>query len=136
MVVGFFAYGVSLVLFIVGIRHVGTARAGAYYAVAPFFGAVVGVASGDQISWALVVAATLMAAGVWLHLTERHEHSHRHALVSHLHGHRHDAHHDHEHAAAVEAGTEHSHLHTHQPIAHAHQHYPDSHHRHPHQGSR
>ena len=32
MTVGFFAYGVSLVLFIVGMRHLGTARAGAYFA--------------------------------------------------------------------------------------------------------
>ena len=67
MVVGLFAYGVSLVLFVVALRHLGTARAGAYFSVAPFFGAARGVALGDpdavafgdyhvarNIGWALI----------------------------------------------------------------------------------
>src|SRR5678815_3827698 len=37
--VGFLGYGVSLVLFIMALRELGTARTGAYFSVAPFYGA-------------------------------------------------------------------------------------------------
>jgi drug/metabolite transporter (DMT)-like permease len=37
--VGFFGYGVSLVLFVLGLRHLGAARTGAYFSTAPFIGA-------------------------------------------------------------------------------------------------
>ena len=97
MVVGFFAYGVSLVLFIVALRHVGTARAGAYFSIAPFFGAVLAVALGAPITVPLLIAAALMALGVWLHLTERHEHEHSHGDLVHTHAHYPDVHHRHEH---------------------------------------
>ncbi|WP_307860782.1 DMT family transporter [Curtobacterium flaccumfaciens] len=132
MVVGFFAYGVSLVLFIVALRHVGTARAGAYYSVAPFFGAVLAIVLGEPVTAPLVVAGVLMAVGIWLHLTERHEHEHTHQARTHDHWHHHDEHHQHEHPEPVAAGTWHRHVHTHEPITHTHEHYPDSHHRHTH----
>lgn len=132
MVVGFFAYGVSLVLFIVALRHVGTARAGAYYSVAPFFGAVLAIVLGEPVTVPLVVAGVLMAVGIWLHLTERHEHEHTHEEVTHDHWHHHDEHHQHAHGHPVTAGTWHRHVHTHEPITHTHEHYPDSHHRHTH----
>lgn len=133
LITGFFAYGVSLVLFIVALRHVGTARAGAYYAVAPFFGALLAVAFGAPVTLPLVAAAVLMAVGVWLHLTERHEHEHTHEAVTHTHWHTHDdGHHDHEHAAPVPAGVRHRHEHTHAGVTHTHPHYPDAHHRHTH----
>lgn len=132
MVVGFFAYGLSLVLFIVGMRHIGTARAGAYFSIAPFMGALIAIAMGEQLTWALVIAGALMAFGVWLHLTERHEHVHTHAAVTHDHWHTHDAHHQHEHSYPVAAGTGHRHEHTHEEVVHSHEHYPDSHHRHEH----
>ncbi len=132
MVVGFFAYGVSLVLFIVAMRHVGTARAGAYYSVAPFFGALLAVTTGEQVTVALVIAGALMALGVWLHLTERHSHEHTHEALTHDHWHVHDDHHQHEHAEPVAPGVRHKHLHTHDAITHTHEHYPDSHHRHTH----
>ena len=132
MTVGFFAYGVSLVLFIVAMRHVGTARAGAYFSIAPFFGAVLAVALGAPVTIPLVIAAVLMALGVWLHLTERHEHAHTHEAITHEHWHTHDAHHQHEHDEPVAAGTRHRHVHTHEAITHSHEHYPDAHHRHTH----
>jgi hypothetical protein len=132
MAVGFLAYGVSLVLFIVALRHVGTARAGAYYSVAPFFGAVLALVLGEPVTWPLVLSGILMAIGVWLHLTERHEHEHTHDAVTHDHWHTHDAHHQHDHAEPVAPGTRHRHVHTHEPITHTHEHYPDSHHRHGH----
>jgi drug/metabolite transporter (DMT)-like permease len=130
MVVGFFAYGVSLVLFIVAMRHVGTARAGAYFSIAPFFGAVLAVALGAMVTVPLIAAALLMAVGVWLHLTERHEHKHTHTAVTHDHWHVHDEHHQHEHSEPVAAGIRHRHEHAHEPITHSHEHYPDAHHRH------
>lgn len=133
MGVGLLAYGVSLVLFIVALRHVGTARAGAYYSVAPFFGAMVALFLGERVTVPLVIAAALMALGVWLHLSERHEHKHAHEATTHDHWHRHDdAHHDHEHPEPVAAGTWHRHSHEHAPVAHAHAHFPDAHHRHVH----
>ncbi|MCJ1675731.1 DMT family transporter [Rathayibacter sp. VKM Ac-2929] len=135
MTVGFFAYGVSLVLFIVALRHVGTARAGAYYSVAPFFGAVLAVVLGEPVTAPLLVATALMAVGIGLHLTERHEHEHTHEPIGHDHWHTHDdrdEHHRHEHDEPVPAGTRHRHPHTHDAITHSHEHYPDSHHRHEH----
>ena len=132
VVVGFFAYGVSLVLFIVAMRHVGTARAGAYFSVAPFFGAALALVLGESITWPLVVAALLMALGVWLHLTERHEHEHTHEAITHDHWHVHDEHHQHAHDEPVAEGVRHRHVHTHEPITHTHEHYPDAHHRHDH----
>lgn len=134
MVVGLFAYGISLVLFIIALRHVGTARAGAYYSIAPFFGAVLAIALGDSISWPLIVAGLLMAVGVWLHLTERHEHEHTHEAITHDHWHTHDEHHQHDHEPGQDLGARgwHKHEHTHAAITHTHEHYPDSHHRHTH----
>jgi drug/metabolite transporter (DMT)-like permease len=134
MLVGFFAYGVSLALFIVGMRHIGTARAGAYFSVAPFFGAVIAVALGEPITVPLIVAAALMGLGVWLHLTERHEHEHTHDPVTHDHWHTHDEHHEHEHldGEVFPAGGWHRHEHTHTALTHTHEHYPDAHHRHRH----
>ena len=132
LVVGFFAYGVSLVLFIVALRHVGTARASAYYSVAPFVGAALAVAVGDPLSWPLAAAGVLMAVGVWLHLTEDHQHRHRHERLTHSHRHTQDEHHQHGHPEPIQVGTWHTHEHTHQPTTHTHPHYPDSHHRHAH----
>lgn len=134
MLVGLIAYGISLVLFIVGMRHVGTARAGAYYSVAPFFGALLALALGEPLTWPVIVAAILMAIGVWLHLTEVHEHEHTHEPITHEHWHVHDEHHQHQHEPGQEVadGVRHKHVHTHEPITHSHPHYPDAHHRHSH----
>jgi drug/metabolite transporter (DMT)-like permease len=133
MGVGLLAYGVSLVLFIVAMRHVGTARAGAYFSIAPFFGAVLALVLGETLTIPLLIAALLMAFGVWLHLTERHEHEHTHEAITHDHWHRHDdGHHEHEHDEPVAPGVRHRHSHTHEAVTHRHEHYPDSHHRHRH----
>ena len=129
---GFLGYGVSLVLFVVALRHLGTARTVAYFSVAPFFGAAVALLlQGDPITWELVVAGLVMAAGVWLHLTERHEHPHAHAAQEHSHRHLHDEHHQHAHDS-WNGNEPHSHRHVHAPLVHSHRHYPDMHHRHRH----
>ena len=132
MVIGLLAYGVSLALFVIGLRHLGTARTGAYFSVGPFLGAVLAVMLGDAITPRLLAAGTLMAFGVWLHLSERHEHEHVHDALEHEHEHIHDAHHRHEHDSTVAPGTRHSHRHRHEQITHAHHHFPDAHHRHDH----
>lgn len=132
LVIGFFAYGISLTLFIVALRNVGTARAGAYFAIAPFFGALLALALGDAVTWQLAVAGLLMGAGVWLHLSERHIHEHTHEPITHDHWHVYDEHHRHDHAGPDTPAAGHSHLHTHEPITHTHEHYPDAHHRHHH----
>ncbi len=133
--VGFLAYGVSLALFILALRHLGTARAGAYFSVAPFFGAVLAVALGEPVTVPLLVAGALMGLGVWLHLRERHVHEHTHPAVTHDHWHTHDdAHHDHAHDPEAPPVTSrgHRHLHEHAALRHGHPHYPDAHHRHDH----
>jgi drug/metabolite transporter (DMT)-like permease len=132
-VVGFLGYGVSLVLFILALRHLGTARAGAYFSVAPFFGAVVAVLAGqDTMTPSLGLAAALMGVGVWLHVSEHHAHAHRHESVEHTHAHTHDLHHGHEHAFPWDGAEPHVHRHVHHALTHSHPHYPDVHHRHPH----
>ena len=132
MALGLAAYGISLVLFVIGLRHLGTARTGAYFSVAPFFGAVLAVSwLGEPVTAALLVAGALMALGLWLHLTETHAHEHSHEVIEHQHEHEHDAHHAHHHAAG-DAAIRHSHLHRHDLLTHSHAHFPDAHHRHPH----
>lgn len=132
-VVGFVGYGLSLTFFVLALRHLGVARTGAYFSLAPFVGAGVSVVFfDDQPTVGLLVAAVLMAAGVWLHLTERHEHQHRHQPLEHDHLHTHDAHHQHVHKPGDLPGEPHSHSHRHEEITHSHPHYPDLHHRHGH----
>lgn len=131
-IVGFFGIGVSLVLFMLGLRHLGTARTGAYFSLAPFIGAILAVLLlRETVTAQLLIAGALMALGLWLHLTERHEHEHIHSELEHDHAHVHDAHHDHSHGG--EAVEPHSHLHRHRPVRHKHPHYPDLHHRHGHE---
>jgi drug/metabolite transporter (DMT)-like permease len=131
--VGFVGYGVSLCLFVLALRHLGTARTGAYFSLAPFIGAVTSILwLGESLTASLLVAAALMAAGVWLHLTEHHEHDHTHEAVEHEHLHHHDTHHQHAHGPSDPGGEPHSHRHRHEPLTHRHPHYPDVHHRHEH----
>ena len=132
MTVGLLAYGVSLALFVVGLRHLGSARTGAYFWVAPFFGAVLALAMGEPLTLPLLMAGALMALGTWLHLSEHHEHRHEHKDMEHSHEHVHDEHHLHAHDHPVMLGTKHSHPHRHIPLTHTHPHFPDAHHRHGH----
>jgi drug/metabolite transporter (DMT)-like permease len=129
---GFFGVGVSLVLFILALRHLGTARAGAYFLLAPFIGAVAAILLlREPATPSLLVAGGLMGVGVWLHLAERHEHEHGHEPLEHEHSHVHDEHHQHSHGGEVVVAP-HSHRHRHQRLVHSHPHYPDLHHRHDH----
>jgi EamA-like transporter family len=64
-IIGFFGYGLSLVLFVRALRHLGTARTAAYFSTAPFTGAALSFALGEgRLDWAFCVAGILMLAGV------------------------------------------------------------------------
>lgn len=131
--VGFLGYGVSLALFVVSLRHLGTARTGAYFSTAPFLGALAAMlALHEPITAQLAAAGLLMGFGVWLHLTEAHEHEHEHEPIEHAHRHVHDAHHQHEHAPDDPPGEPHAHAHRHERVRHRHAHVPDMHHAHRH----
>jgi len=132
-VVGFLGYGVSLALFVVSLRHLGTARTGAYFSTAPFLGALAAlVLLREPVTPQLVVAGLLMGTGVWLHLTETHEHEHEHEPMEHAHPHVHDEHHQHAHAPEDPLGEPHTHVHRHERLRHRHAHVPDMHHTHRH----
>ncbi|SEL11160.1 Permease of the drug/metabolite transporter (DMT) superfamily [Pseudomonas agarici] len=133
LLVGFLGYGVSLVLFVLALRGLGTARTGAYFSTAPFLAAAISILFlGETVSWVFWGAAGLMAIGVWIHLTESHLHEHQHNPQTHDHQHVHDEQHQHKHAFEWGDTQPHSHLHHHAPIRHSHAHFPDIHHRHRH----
>ena len=133
LVVGFLGYGLSLTLFVVALRTLGTARSGAYFSVAPLFGVLISLVLWPEPPAALFwLAAALMAVGVWLHIRERHEHEHTHEPLEHTHRHRHDEHHQHEHDAPWDGNEPHAHVHRHGVLTHKHAHFPDIHHRHRH----
>ena len=133
LLVGFVGYGASLVLFVLALRGLGSARTGAYFSTAPFIGAAVAIAFlHEPVSNAFWIAAALMAAGVALHVTEHHAHDHTHEPMVHSHPHSHDEHHEHKHEFPWNEQEPHTHLHAHARLHHHHPHYPDVHHRHEH----
>jgi len=132
LLLGWLAYGVSLTLYIVALRHLGSARAAAHFSTAPFIGAALAIGLlGEPLTAGFAAAFVLMIAATWLVLTERHGHAHAHEPLAHAHLHTHDAHHQHAHRGD-EGPEPHSHPHVHEPLAHSHPHLPDLHHRHPH----
>ena len=133
-VVGLAGYGISLVAFVLALRHLGAARTGAYFSTAPFVGAALSLLLlRESPSLAFWIAGALMAIGVWLHVSERHEHLHVHEVMEHEHLHSHDEHHQHVHDFEWDGSETHAHPHRHDPMTHSHPHYPDLHHRHDHE---
>ena len=140
LLLGFIGYGLSLVFYVIALRDLGNARTSAYFATAPFLGALTSLLIfHEPITLPLTVAALLMGYGVYLHLSENHQHAHHHEFMVHEHEHVHDLHHNHRHEVGEEPikgadGSEipHTHKHQHEDLIHSHQHYPDLHHRHKH----
>lgn len=132
LAVGAAGYGLSLRFYLLAQRAFGAARTGSVFAFAPFIGAALAVALGDQtFSWLMAAGSLLMLAGVVLHLAESHGHEHQHEPMEHEHAHRHDdGHHDHVHDPMPTGA--HSHQHRHDPRRHVHPHVPDAHHAHHH----
>jgi drug/metabolite transporter (DMT)-like permease len=132
LAIGAAGYGLSLRFYLLAQRAFGAARTGSVFAFAPVVGAAAAFALGERGgNAALLAAALLMAAGIVLHLIERHAHAHWHDALTHEHAHRHDDdHHRHDHATMPTGA--HSHVHRHEPQRHAHPHVPDAHHAHRH----
>jgi len=131
LALGAASYGTSILLDAYALRLLGAAREAAYFATAPFLGALGAVVLlGEPFPPVLLAAGGCMAVGVWLLIRERHRHVHSHGELVHEHAHVHDAHHQHTHPGPV---TEpHSHPHRHAPLVHDHPHVPDLHHHHHH----
>ncbi len=128
---GFLSYGVSVVLDAYALRLHGAAREAAYFATAPFVGAVAAVPLlGESLGAAELAAMALMLTGVVILLRERHGHEHSHEPMVHEHIHTHDEHH--QHGPGALPGEPHAHLHRHAALTHDHPHVPDLHHRHEH----
>jgi drug/metabolite transporter (DMT)-like permease len=118
IVVGCLGYGMSLVLFVLSLRNIGTARTGAYFSVAPFAGAALSIMFlHEPLEANLVVVAILMGTGVWLHLTEVHLHDHLHGMIIHCHAHSHGTHHRHNHDFCEEGNMHSRHAHFAHPSA-------------------
>ncbi|MBZ4329678.1 EamA family transporter [Corallococcus coralloides] len=133
LLLGFASYGLSIVLDAYALRLLGAAREAAYFATAPFVGALVAVPLlGERMQPLDLLAGALMGAGVFLLLRERHGHVHTHAALEHEHLHTHGTHHQHSHPPGVDVTEPHSHPHRHVPLTHDHPHVSDQHHRHKH----
>ncbi len=133
IVVGAVGYGLSIVLYIAGAQQLGASRSQMLFASAPFLGCLLAWSVlGEAVHIMQVTAGLVMAVGIGILRTARHEHAHAHIGVTHTHSHRHDdGHHDHVHER-LPPWVRHSHPHTHTPTAHKHPHPPDLHHRHEH----
>lgn len=133
LVLGVFSYGVSILLDAYALRHIGAAREAAFFATAPFIGAIAAVPIlGERPRAIDLVALGAMAAGVAVLLRQKHEHAHTHHVLEHEHIHVHDQHHQHEHVTTDPPGQPHAHPHLHAPLNHMHPHVSDVHHRHEH----
>ncbi|MBI6871216.1 DMT family transporter [Clostridium aciditolerans] len=134
MILGCFSYGFSIVLFVLALRGLGSARTSALFGTAPFIGAILSfILFNERISITFIVALPLMIIGAILLLRENHEHEHLHRAVMHEHRHCHgDGHHEHLHKEEIADDFYHSHIHTHESIMHNHSHTPDIHHKHDH----
>lgn len=65
--VGFLTSGLTLVCFVMALRHLGASRAGAYFALSPFAGATVSaLLLREDLNASLAIAAVLMASGAGL----------------------------------------------------------------------
>jgi multisubunit Na+/H+ antiporter MnhC subunit len=132
LLLGFFAYGLSIFFYVKAQRELGAARTSTYYAVAPFIRVGISfVAFSEPITASFVLAAIVMVIGTYFAVVENHSHNHFHKHIVHEHRHNHlDGHHNHIHPYLVKG--EHSHSHAHEELVHTHEHTPDMHHSHEH----
>lgn len=135
MLIGFFCYGLSIVLFVLALRDLGSTRTSALFGSSPFIGCILSfILLGDVPNVMFLIAFPIMILGTVLLLKEEHIHMHRHAAIMHEHRHTHnDGHHNHQHTdGQISTNGYHSHMHTHEALEHSHPHSPDIHHRHEH----
>lgn len=152
MAIGVVSFGLSIVLFVRGLRRLGVIQTGMLFALAPGFAAILSwIFLREQIGARGLAALLVMSAGALLLVLDRHEHLHEHEAGEHAHEHTHDdGHHEHEHEhegrhgehghgerdhvhdSGIAGHAPHSHAHRHEPRRHAHGHVHDVHHRHRH----
>jgi len=132
LILGFFAYGLSIFFYITAQRYLGASRVSAYYAAAPFIGVLISwIILKEGITSTFLLALCIMIIGAYLAISEVHKHTHYHPYEVHEHKHNHhDNHHNHTHDPEFDG--EHSHSHAHDPVEHEHDHLPDIHHHHQH----
>jgi drug/metabolite transporter (DMT)-like permease len=132
LLLGFFAYGLSIFFYIYAQRDLGAARTSAYYAIAPFIGVGLSLIIFRQIpTFSFIIALVIMIIGTYFASTEVHNHKHSHNVITHEHGHSHDdRHHSHSHDTNILG--KHNHIHTHEENNHSHKHTQDIHHSHAH----
>ena len=72
MLIGAISYGLSNVLFFLGLRHLGSSRTSTFFSVGPYAAAMAAIPLlGEAVTVQLVVAGALMAAGTLLLTRER-----------------------------------------------------------------
>jgi drug/metabolite transporter (DMT)-like permease len=136
IIVGIFAYGFSIVLYVTSAQNIGATRSQILFSTAPLWG--VGLSYlfvHEPFQWVHLISIALLILAVIVTNLYTHKHRHIHVFMEHIHYHQHtDGHHNHLHEGeTVPDGKWHSHLHTHQPLTHVHPHNPDLHHRHGHE---
>src|SRR5665648_85830 len=136
IIVGIFAYGFSIVLYVTSAQNIGATRSQILFSTAPIWGVVLSyLFVHEPFQWVHVISIVLLALAVVVTNLLSHKHMHTHVVMEHIHYHQHtDGHHTHLHdGETIPEGKWHSHLHKHDPITHVHPHDPDLHHRHGHE---
>lgn len=131
LLVGFFCYGMSIVLYIISAQKIGAIRSQIIFSGAPFFGVLFSVIFiSESVSVLQSVSMLLFFISLFFLFSEKHGHYHAHHETEHTHLHTHnDMHHEHDHD---QINLYHDHLHKHENTYHSHSHWPDIHHRHGH----
>lgn len=86
LLLGFVAYGLSIFFYVRAQETLGAAKTSAYYAAAPFIGALMSfVILREKLSGTYILALAVMLAGSLLvvidTMIQRHSHTHRHAYI-------------------------------------------------------
>jgi drug/metabolite transporter (DMT)-like permease len=130
--IGAVSFGLSIALFVRGLRRLGVIQTGMLFALAPGFAAVLSwIVLSEPLAARNLTALIVMTAGALLLVLDQHGHLHTHQVTAHAHPHTHDDHHRHHHDSDL-AQEPHAHEHRHEALTHAHGHLHDAHHRHRH----
>lgn len=136
IIVGIFAYGISIVLYVTSAQNIGATRSQILFSTAPIWGVLLSyLFVHEPFQWVHLISIFLLALAVIVTNLFSHKHQHSHVIMEHIHYHKHtDEHHTHSHSGEiVSKGKWHSHFHSHESITHEHPHDPDLHHRHNHE---
>ncbi len=136
IIVGIFAYGFSIVLYVTSAQNIGATRSQILFSTAPIWGVILSyLFVHESFQWVHLISIILLAGAVIVTNLFSHKHRHTHVVMEHIHYHQHnDGHHNHFHEDEIVPERKwHSHLHTHNPVTHVHPHDPDLHHRHEHE---